>query len=83
MKWVPAERARVAVSGTEPFKEAVVVEFVMTSGTLLVWKSLLGRDNRIADGTFLMSLKSASNILSERFQAIDDRTVLVEWLVIR
>jgi hypothetical protein len=81
MKWVPAEGACVAVTGIEPFEKAVVVKFVMTSGALPVRKSLLRRDNRIADGTFLMSLESASNILSERFQAIDDRTVLGKWLV--
>lgn len=81
---VPAKRTSVAVTLLKPLVETLIMELVVTSGALLVRQfPPRGRDNRVANGAFLMSLQRYGNIFAESFQAVYDRTVLEYWSVLK
>lgn len=46
------------------------MEQILASSTPFVRHSFVSRDDRVADGTFALSLQSASNVLTERVESI-------------
>lgn len=73
---IPAKRTSILVTRRKPLEQTIRVEQVLAGHASLIG-DLLGRtNNRIADGTFRMTIQGSSNILAESHKAICNASIL-------
>jgi len=72
VKWISAQWACRLVTTCKPFEQTVRMEEILASLTTLIWHLLLGRNNRVADGTFGVAFQCSNNVLSEGAKAFGD-----------
>jgi hypothetical protein len=72
VKWISAQRTCRLVTTCKPFEQTARMEKILASLTTLIWHLLVGRNNRVADGTFGVALQCSNNVLSEDAKAVCD-----------
>jgi hypothetical protein len=72
VKWISAQRTRRLVTTCKPLEQTARMEKILASLATLIWHLLVGRNDRVADGTFGVALQCSNNILSEDAKTICD-----------
>ena len=72
VKWISAQWACRLVTTCKPFEQTARMEKILAGLTTLIWHLLVGRNNRVADGTFGVAFQCTNNVLSEYAKAICD-----------
>jgi hypothetical protein len=72
VEWISAQWACRLVTARKPLAQTARMEKILAGLTTLIWHLLVGRNNRVADGTFGVAFQCTNNVLSEYAKAICD-----------
>jgi hypothetical protein len=72
VEWIPAQGTCRLVTTCKPLEQTARMEKIFASLTAFIWHLLVGRNNRVADGTFGVAFQCSNNVLSEDAKAIGD-----------
>jgi hypothetical protein len=72
VKRISAQWACRLVTARKPLEQTARMEKILAGLTTLIWHLLVGRNNRVADGTFGVAFQCTNDVLSEYAKPICD-----------